>query len=88
MRFEIFCWQDCIHIFTKGNYSGKGHNPAEKKICVSYFFFFMRNPNKKFQNSSMHVSKVLCYASNRKKEQMDGQTPQKQYAPPTSKLGA
>ena len=27
------------------------------KICVSYFF--MRNPYKKFQNSSMHGSKVM-----------------------------
>ena len=32
---------------------------SRKKLCVSYFF--MRNPNKNFQNSSMHVSKItLC----------------------------
>ena len=58
--FEIFCWQDCIHIFfffffffSKSQNSEKGHYPVEKKISVSYLF--MRNPYKKFQNSSMQV---------------------------------
>ena len=52
-----------IHIFSKGHNSGEGHNPVEKKnnkkkqyISV---FFFMMNPHKKFQNSSMHVTKVM-----------------------------
>ena len=44
--------------FSKGHNSGKGHNPVEKKIRVSYFFFMM-NPFKNFQNSSMHASKVM-----------------------------
>ena len=47
----------------------------------------MRNPYKKFQNSSMYGSKVmLCIKKH--DERTDGRTPQKQYAPPTSsKLG-
>ena len=53
--FKIFCWQDSIHIFSKGRNSGKGHNPDKKK-SVSYFF--MRNPYMKFQNPSMHSSKL------------------------------
>ena len=48
----------------------------------------MKNPYKKFQNSSMHGSKVMIYIKKRD-ERTDGRTPQKQYAPPTSsKLGA
>ena len=43
--------------FSKGNNSVKGHNPVEKKYVSA--MFFMWNPNKKFQNSSMHVSKVM-----------------------------
>ena len=53
--FEILCWQDFIHIFSMK--SGKGHNPDKKKKCVHYFF--MRNPYVKFQNPSMHSSKVM-----------------------------
>ena len=66
--FEIFFWQDCIHISSKDNTrnSGKEHNPVEKTIRVSYFF--MRNPYKKFQNNSIHV---LCHAS---KSVTNGQT--------------
>ena len=60
----------------------------------------MRNPYKKFQNSSIHGSKVmLCFKKRdertdgrmdgRKDGRTDGRTTQKQYAPPTSlKLGA
>ena len=58
ISYEIFCWQDCIHIFSKGHNSGKGHNPVKKKKYVSAIFF-MRNPYKKFQNSSMHGSTVI-----------------------------
>ena len=43
--------------FFKGHNSEKGHNPDKTKIHVSYFF--MRNPYKKFQNSSVHGSKVM-----------------------------
>ena len=56
---------------------------SRKKICVSYFF--MRNPYKKFQNSSMQGSKVmLCIKKS--DERTDGRTEgrtniQKQYAP-------
>ena len=53
----IFCWQDFIHIFSKGHNARKGHNPEKKKICVSYFF--MRNPYMKFQSPSMHNSKLM-----------------------------
>ena len=41
-------------------------------MCVSYFF--MRNPYKKFQNSSMHVSKVMLCTS---KSVMNGQMEEK-----------
>ena len=93
--FEIFCWQDCIHICSKGHNSEKGHNPVKKKKTrVSYFF--MRNPYKKFQNGSIHGFKVmLCIKKHegrtdgQKDRWTDGRTTQKQYAPPTSlKLGA
>ena len=57
IAFEIFCWQEFIHIFSKGHNSGKGHNPDGKKIRVSYFF--MKNPYMKFQNPSMHGSEVM-----------------------------
>ena len=43
--------------FFKGRISGKGHNLDEKKNVVSYFF--MRYPYIKFQNPSMHSSKVM-----------------------------
>ena len=47
----------------------------------------MRNPSKKFQNSSIHGSKVMLCIKKRD-ERTDGRTTQKQYAPPTSlKLG-
>ena len=36
--FEIFYCQDFIHIFSKGHYSEKGHNPDEKKKYVSPIF--------------------------------------------------
>ena len=35
--FEIFRLQDCIHIFSKGSYSRKGHNPAKKKSMCQLF---------------------------------------------------
>ena len=83
--FEIFCWQDCVHIFSKGHNSEKGHNPVKKKIRVSYFF--MSNSYKKFQNSSIHGSKVpLCIKKH--DERTDGRTTQKQYAPPPQLLGS
>ena len=68
ISFEIFCWQDCIHIFSKGNISGKGHNPVEKKICVSYYF--MRNPVRNFKTVACNVSKVM----HQKAWRMDGRT--------------
>ena len=52
----------------------------------------MRNPYKKFQNSSIHSSKVMLFIKKRDERtegQTDGRTTQKQYAPQTSlKLGA
>ena len=39
------------------NNLGKGHNPDKKKIRVRYLF--MRNPYMKFQNPSMHNSKLI-----------------------------
>ena len=53
--FEIFCRQDCIHIFSNGHNSGKGHNQ-----CVTYFF--MRNSYMIFKTVACRVLK-LCYAS-------------------------
>ena len=37
IAFEIFCRQDFIHIFSKDNNSGNGHNPDRKKY-VSVIF--------------------------------------------------
>ena len=70
--FEIFCWQDFIHIFSKDDNSEKGHNPdGEKKQQVSYLF--MRNPYVKFQNPSIHGSEVmLCIKKHN--GQTDGHT--------------
>ena len=54
---EIFCWQDFIHILSKGHNSGKGHNLDEKKYvpaicsCEIHIWNF----------PSMHCSKaMLC----------------------------
>ena len=55
--FRYFADKIAVTFFSKGHNSGKGHNPVNKKICVSDFF--IRNPYKKFQNSSMHGSKVM-----------------------------
>ena len=38
IAFEIFCWQEFIHNFSKGHNSGKGHNPDKKKKYVHLFF--------------------------------------------------
>ena len=55
--FEISCTQDFQILFSKGHSSKKGHNLAiQKKIRVNYFF--MRNVYMKFQNPSVHRSKV------------------------------
>ena len=81
--FEISCTQDFQILFSKGDNSEKGHNSDMKKIWVNYFF--MRNVHMKFQNPSIHRSKV----NGRTHTQTDTQTSQKQYALPTfSKLGA
>ena len=94
---EIFCWQDSIYIFQRAVTQKRGKILWRKKIRASFLFFFflfvffMRNSYKKFQNGSMHVSKVmLCIIkrderTNRRTDgRTDGRTNQKQYAPPTS----
>ena len=55
---EISCTQDFHTLFSKGHNSEKGHtcNSDLKKIWVNYFF--MRNVHMKFQNTSIHCSKV------------------------------
>ena len=53
---EISCTQDFQILFSKGHNSEKGHNSDMKKIRVNYFF--MRNVHMKFQNPSIHHSKV------------------------------
>ena len=55
--FKYFADNIASIYFFKRPYSGQGNNPVEKQICVS--LFFMSNPYKKFQNSSMHGSKVM-----------------------------
>ena len=71
--FEIFCWQDCIHIFSKGHNSEKGHNPVKKKKYMSAIFSWgihIRN----FITVAFTVLK-LCYASkNLTNERTEGQT--------------
>ena len=54
--FEISCTQDFQILFSKGHNSEKGHNSDMKKIRVNYFF--MRNSHMKFQNPTIHRSKV------------------------------
>ena len=54
--FEISCTQYFQILFSKGHYSQKGHNLAIQKIRVNYFI--MRNVYMKFQNPSIHLSKV------------------------------
>ena len=44
-------------LYLKGNISKMGDNSDKKKIRVTYFF--MRNPYMKFQNISIHGSKVM-----------------------------
>ena len=54
--FEISCTQDFQILFSKEHNSKKGHNLAIQKIRVNYFI--MRNVYMKFQNPSIHRSKV------------------------------
>ena len=54
--FEISCTQYFQILFSKGHNSEKGHNLDMKKIRVNYFF--MRILYVKFQNPSIHRSKV------------------------------
>ena len=54
--FEISCTQDFQILFSKGHNSKKGHNLAIQKIWVNYFI--LRNVYMKFQNPSIHCSKV------------------------------
>ena len=56
MLFEISCTQDFQILSSKGHNSEKGHNLDMKKIWVSRFS--MRNLYMKFQNPSIHRSKV------------------------------
>ena len=55
--FEISCTQDFQDFFSKGDNSERGHNSEKKKIRV-IFFFFMRNPYMKFQDTSIRRLKV------------------------------
>ena len=55
--FEISCTQDFQFLFSKGHNSEKGHNSDMKKN-MGQLFFFMRNTHMKFQNPSIHRSKV------------------------------
>ena len=43
--------------YLKGNNSNLGDNLEKKEISVTYFF--MRNPYMKFQNISIHGSKLM-----------------------------
>ena len=81
--FEIFCWQDFIHIFSKSHNSGKGHNPdGEKKYVRAIFSWGIHIWN--FKTLACTVQK-LCYASKSVTDgRTDAQTSLKQYAPPTS----
>ena len=58
--FEIFCWQDCSHIFSKGHNSGKGHNSVTKKYLSAIFSW--GNHIRNFKTVACMVLK-LCYAS-------------------------
>ena len=83
IAFEIFCWQDFIHIFSKGHNSGKGYNPDGRKNTCQYFF--MKNPYMKFQNPSMHGSEVtLC--TKKRNERTDGHTDARTYKRPRSNM--
>ena len=55
--FEISCTQDFQDFFSNGDNSERGHN-SEKKKKYGSFFFFMRNPYMKFQDTSIHRLKV------------------------------
>ena len=61
--FEISCTQDFQILFSKGHNSEKGRNSDMKKIRVNYFF--MRNVHVKFQNPSIHHSKVNTHTHRR-----------------------
>ena len=56
--FEISCTQDFQDFFSKGDNSERGHNSEKKKNTGHFFFFFMRNPYMKFQDTSIHRLKV------------------------------
>ena len=56
---QIQCIWDFNVILSKGNNSKIGDTWDKKKIWVTYFF--MRNQNMKFQNISIHGSKLMLY---------------------------
>ena len=77
-----------LQFFSKGHYSTMGDNSAKKKIRVSYSL--IRNPYRKFQDSSFKGSNVTVGIKPVTDERMVTGTSQKQYAPPNffSKLVA
>ena len=54
--FEISCTQDFQDFFSKEDNSERRHNSEKKKIRV--IFSFLRNPYMKFQDTSIHCSKI------------------------------
>ena len=76
IAFEIFCWQDFIHIFSKSHNSKKGHNPDGKKKYVSAIFSWT-NHIWNFKTLACMVQK-LCYAS---KSVTDGRSDTRMHTP-------
>ena len=73
LLFEISCTQDFQILFSKGHNSEKGNNSDMKKIWVNYFF--MRNVHKKFQNPSIHRSKVHTQTDTQTDRQAESNMP-------------
>ena len=78
--FRYFADKIASIFFQRAITQKRGIILSRKKIHVSYFF--MRNPYKKFQSSSIHGSKVMLCIKKRDERtdgRTDGQTTQKQY---------
>ena len=69
--FRYFADKISSIFFQRAIPQERGNNPVKKQIRVSCFF--MRNPFKKFEDSSMYISKVML--SNKKRDEWTDEWP-------------
>ena len=73
-------------ILSKGNNSKIGDDWDKKKIRITYFF--MRNQNMKFQNISIHGSKLMLYTIHNKATTLNGPKLRRAITPTFHSIGS